>query len=133
MSCGCRSGWRRATSAVTRKAKSRRATGPAVPKPFAERALDILERYAPGTRDKILGRRIVTPADLESDNPNLVGGDQVCGSHHITRNFLFRPVLGHADGSTPMKNLVPDRGSRLAGCGHRAGSGFLLAKALAGK
>jgi phytoene dehydrogenase-like protein len=101
--------------------------------PFAERALDILERYAPGTRDKILGRRIVTPADLESDNPNLVGGDQVCGSHHITQNFLFRPVLGHADGSTPMKNLYLTGAAVWPGAGTGAGSGFLLAKALAGK
>lgn len=44
--------------------------------PFADRALDILETHAPGTRAKILARRIVTPIELEADNPNLVGGDQ---------------------------------------------------------
>src|SRR5690606_36805873 len=73
--------------------------------PMAERALDILERYAPGTRAKILGKRVVSPLDLEAENPNLVGGDQVCGSHHISQNFMFRPARGHSDGSTALKNL----------------------------
>jgi phytoene dehydrogenase-like protein len=101
--------------------------------PFAERALDILERYAPGTRDKILGRHIVTPVDLENDNPNLVGGDQVCGSHHMSQNFLFRPMRGHADGSTPVNNLYLTGAAVWPGAGTGAGSGFLLAKKLVGK
>ena len=101
--------------------------------PFAERALDILERYAPGTRKKILGRRVVTPADLERDNPNLVGGDQVCGSHHMSQHFLFRPARGHADGSTPIKNLYLTGAAVWPGAGTGAGSGFLLARKLAGK
>lgn len=101
--------------------------------PFAERALDILERYAPGTRKKILGRRVVTPADLEQDNPNLVGGDQVCGSHHMSQHFLFRPARGHADGSTPIKNLYLTGAAVWPGAGTGAGSGFLLARKLAGK
>ena len=63
---------------------------------------------------KILGQRIVTPLDLEADNPNLVGGDQVCGSHHLSQHFLFRPARGHADGSTPITGPAPDRGRRLA-------------------
>ncbi|MBO6901624.1 MAG: NAD(P)/FAD-dependent oxidoreductase [Rhizobiaceae bacterium] len=101
--------------------------------PFAERALDILERYAPGTRKKILGRRVVTPADLERDNPNLVGGDQVCGSHHMSQHFLFRPARGHADGSTPTQNLHLTGAAVWPGAGTGAGSGFLLARKLAGK
>ena len=101
--------------------------------PFAARALDILETYAPGTRQKILGQRIVTPADLEGDNPNLVGGDQICGSHHLPQNFLFRPVPGHADGSTPMKNLYLTGAAVWPGAGTGAGSGFQLATGLAGK
>ena len=65
------------------------------PTPFAERALDILERYAPGTRDKILGQHIVTPDMLQADNPNLVGGDQICGSHHLHQHFMNRPARGY--------------------------------------
>ncbi len=106
---------------------------PTASAPFAERALDILERYAPGTRANILAQRIVTPAELESDNPNLVGGDQVCGSHHLAQHFLFRPVRGHADGSTPTRNLHLTGAAVWPGAGLGAGSGFLLGQRLAGK
>ncbi len=100
--------------------------------PMAERALDILERYAPGTRAKILGRHIVTPAALEADNPNLVGGDSVCGSHHMAQHFLFRPARGHADGSTPLKNLHLTGAGVWPGGGTGAGPGYLLARKLVG-
>jgi phytoene dehydrogenase-like protein len=98
---------------------------------MAARALDILERYAPGTRAKILGHRIVTPAELEADNPNLVGGDQVCGSHHLSQHFLYRPARGHADGSTPLKNLHLTGAAVWPGAGTGAGPGTLLAEKLA--
>lgn len=100
--------------------------------PFAERALDILDAHAPGTRAKILGRRIVSPAELEADNPNLVGGDQVCGSHHLSQHFLFRPMRGHADGSTPIRNLHLTGAAVWPGAGTGAGSGYLLARHLVG-
>jgi len=101
--------------------------------PFAERALDILERCAPGTRAKILGRRIVGPLDLQAENPNLVGGDQICGIHHLSQNFLFRPVRGHADGSTALKNLHLTGAAVWPGAGTGAGPGWLLAQKLVGK
>ncbi len=100
--------------------------------PFADRALDILERYAPGTRAKILARRIVSPAELEAENPNLIGGDQLCGSHHLSQHFLFRPVRGHADGSTPIRGLHLTGAAVWPGAGTGAGPGFLLARKLAG-
>lgn len=100
--------------------------------PFAERALSILEAHAPGTGAKILGMRIVTPEELEADNPNLVGGDQVCGSHHLSQHFLFRPTRGHADGSTPVGNLHLTGAAVWPGAGTGAGPGFLLARKLAG-
>ena len=100
--------------------------------PFAQRALDILESHAPGTLAKILGQRIVTPLELEADNPNLVGGDQVCGSHHLSQHFLFRPVRGHADGTTPIRNLHLTGAAVWPGAGTGAGSGYLLARKLVG-
>lgn len=99
---------------------------------FAERAISMLEAHAPGIRRKILARRIVTPVDLEADNPNLVGGDQVCGSHHLSQNFLFRPARGHADGSTPLANLHLTGAAVWPGAGTGAGPGYLLARKLAG-
>lgn len=105
---------------------------PSAAEPFAERALDILEAHAPGTRSKILARRIVTPSELEAENPNLVGGDQVCGSHQLAQNFLYRPARGHADGSTPVPDLHLTGAAVWPGAGTGAGPGYLLARKLAG-
>lgn len=101
--------------------------------PFATRALAILEVHAPGTAARILAKRIVPPTELQADNPNLVGGDQLCGSHHLAQHFLFRPVRGHADGSTPIKNLHLTGAAVWPGAGLGAGAGYLLAQRLAGK
>lgn len=103
-----------------------------VKEPFADRALDIIERYAPGFKDKIIARRIVSPLDLEADNPNLVGGDQICGSHHLTQHFLFRPAFGYANGNTPVGKLYLTGAAVWPGAGLGAGSGFLLGRRLAG-
>jgi len=50
-----------------------------------------VERFAPGFRDCILARRVFSPADLESMDANLVGGD-IGGGVMDIRNFLFRPT-----------------------------------------
>ena len=100
--------------------------------PFADRALDLLEAYAQGSRARILARRIVTPAELEAENPNLVGGDQICGSHHLSQHFLFRPARGHADGTTPVPGLHLTGAAVWPGAGTGAGPGFLLARKIAG-
>lgn len=100
--------------------------------PFADRALAILEAQAPGTLAKVLGRRIVSPLDLQADNPNLVGGDQLCGSHHLSQHFAFRPGPGRANGSTGLRNLHLTGAAVWPGAGTGAGSGYLLARKLAG-
>ena len=53
-----------------------------------------VERFAPGFRDCILARRVFSPADLESMDANLVGGD-IGGGVMDIRNFLFRPTRRH--------------------------------------
>ena len=105
----------------------------AVKERYAERVLDIIERYAPGLRGRIIGRSIFSPLDLERENPNLVGGDQLCGSHHLAQNFLFRPARGFANGSTPVKGLHLVGAATWPGAGTGAGSGFLLAQQLGGR
>ncbi len=99
---------------------------------YAERVLDMIERHAPGFRAQVLGRAVVSPLDLEADNPNLVGGDQICGSHHLSQNFLFRPAYGHASGRTPVKGLYLTGAAVWPGAGLGAGSGYMLGRELAG-
>ena len=97
---------------------------------MTERVLDLIEAQAPGIRDRILGQHAVSPLDLEAENPNLVGGDQLCGSHHMSQNFLFRPVRGFADGTTPVKGLHMIGAACWPGAGTGAGSGHFTAQAL---
>ncbi len=51
-----------------------------------------IERFAPGFCDCVLARRILPPADLESMDENLVGGDINAGAFNV-RQVLFRPGL----------------------------------------
>jgi len=50
-----------------------------------------IERFAPGFRDCVLARRVLAPADLETMDANLVGGD-ISGGAMDVRQFLFRPT-----------------------------------------
>jgi phytoene dehydrogenase-like protein len=53
-----------------------------------------IERFARGFRDCILARRVFSPADLESRDANLVGGD-IGGGLMDLGHFLFRPTWRH--------------------------------------
>jgi phytoene dehydrogenase-like protein len=99
---------------------------------YADRVIGIIERYAPGFATDILARAVLSPADLERDNPNLVGGDSLGGSHHLDQNFLFRPAFGWSRYRTPVDRLYMVGASTWPGAGTGAGSGFMLAKMLAG-
>ena len=50
-----------------------------------------IERFAPGFRDCVLARRSSSPADLQSMDANLVGGD-ISGGASDFRQFIFRPT-----------------------------------------
>ncbi|MFY9905789.1 MAG: NAD(P)/FAD-dependent oxidoreductase [Terriglobales bacterium] len=52
---------------------------------------DQIERFAPGFRDCILDRHVLSPAGLEKMDGNLIGGDIVGGAMNL-RQILFRPT-----------------------------------------
>jgi phytoene dehydrogenase-like protein len=95
---------------------------------MADRALDLIAEHAPDLRQHIVSRTVVSPRDLEAGNPNLVGGDQLCGSHHLDQNFFFRPLRGYADGSTPIAGLSLIGAACWPGAGTGAASGFFAAQ-----
>jgi phytoene dehydrogenase-like protein len=57
-----------------------------------EPLLDQIERFAPGLRERIVGRSVRTPAQLQEHNANFVGGDIATGANTPLR-ILFRPRL----------------------------------------
>ena len=94
----------------------------------ADRVMAIVERYAPGFGQSILARTVMSPADLERANPNLVGGDSLGGSHHLGQNFVWRAPPGFKGHRTPVGNLYLIGSSTWPGAGVGAGSGFLAAR-----
>jgi phytoene dehydrogenase-like protein len=58
-----------------------------------ERAvLDQIERFAPGLRERILASAVRTPAQIEAENPNFIGGDIVNGAN-TPLQMAIRPRL----------------------------------------
>ena len=98
---------------------------------YDDQVTDMIEAYAPGLRGRILGRHVISPADLERANPNLVGGDSIGGSHHLGQQFIFRPFLGWSRHQTPIGRLFLCGASTWPGAGVGAGSGWLLGHRLA--
>lgn len=103
---------------------------PQAKEPFADRVIQKLDRYAPGLAKRILARTVLSPDDLEARNPNLVGGDNIGGSHRLAQNFLFRPFPGWSRYRTPVRRLYMCGASTWPGAGVGAGSGFLLGRML---
>src|SRR5690606_18204060 len=78
----------------------------AVREAMADRVQARLETVMPGLAAKIIGRRSVSPADLEALNMNLVGGDPYSGVCSPDQFFFMRPFAGHKNarsGTTPWR------------------------------
>ena len=97
---------------------------------YADRIIDNIEKYAPGLRSIILGRKVLSPADLERYNPNLIKGDSLGGSHHPAQFFFLRPTPGWIRHRTPIKELYICGSGTWPGGGVGGGSGLMVAKLL---
>ncbi len=87
----------------------------------------LITEMAPGFPDVILDRVVHTPADLEMQNPNLVGGDIAGGSHNLSQ-LVFRPVPRLDPYTTPMERVFICSASTPPGAGAHGMSGHLAAK-----
>lgn len=97
---------------------------------YADRVMEKLAEYAPNIKDIVLDRKVLSPLDLEADNPNLVGGDSVGGSHHLFQYYIFRPIPGYSRYNTPIKQLYLCGAATWPGGGLNGTSGYLLGKKL---
>ena len=82
----------------------------------ADAVIDHVTRFAPNFRASVLGRRALSPLDLEREF-GLVRGDIFHGKLTLNQLFSARPVLGHADYRMPLKGLY------LCGSGAHPGGG----------
>ena len=82
-------------------------TGPwddAAKNAFADSCFDVVERYAPGFKDTVIDRQVLSPVDIEAKF-NLTGGNIFQGAMSLNKLFMFRPAPGFANYRTPIKEL----------------------------
>jgi phytoene dehydrogenase-like protein len=86
-----------------------------------------IERFAPGFRDHILARSVLSPADLERHNPNLIGGDLNGGEVNLMQLF-FRPALRPIPYATSNPRLFVCSASSPPGGGVHGMGGYFAAR-----
>jgi phytoene dehydrogenase-like protein len=94
---------------------------------YADRIQARIARHIPNLESALLKRVVLSPADLERANVNLVGGDIYSGSCALDQNLLWRPrptLPGHR---TPVQGLWHIGASTHPGPGLGAGSGTIVA------
>jgi phytoene dehydrogenase-like protein len=87
---------------------------------------DQVERFAPGFRDCIAARSVMTPADFEQHNANLIGGDIGGGAALLSQLFL-RPTASMY--RTPLKGVYLCSSSTPPGPGVHGMCGYFAAEA----
>jgi len=97
---------------------------------YADRIVARLGGHIENLERATVGRTVLSPADIEAANMNLVGGDIYGGSCALDQNFLWRPLAETPGHSTPVDSLFHIGASTHPGPGLGAGSGYLVAKQL---
>lgn len=85
-----------------------------------------IERFAPGFRDRILARHVMTAPQMARHNANYVGGD-IGGGVADLRQFLFRPTPSLTPWATPLPGLYLCSASTPPGAGVHGMSGYAAA------
>ncbi|HYT51957.1 MAG TPA: NAD(P)/FAD-dependent oxidoreductase [Gaiellaceae bacterium] len=92
---------------------------------MTERIEAQVERFAPGFRELVLSRHAMGPAELQTRNRNLVGGDLNAGAMDLGQ-LLFRPVRKLVPYRTPLEGVylcsaaTPPGGGVHGMCGYSA-------------
>jgi phytoene dehydrogenase-like protein len=87
-----------------------------------------IERFAPGFRDVVLARNVITPADFERRNANLIGG-AITGGVPDFRQTIARPALRLNPYATPARGLYLCSASTPPGAGVHGLCGYHAARA----
>jgi phytoene dehydrogenase-like protein len=96
---------------------------------MTERIESQIERFAPGFRDCILQRHIMTAPDFEKYNPNYIGGDITGGIQDILQ-VIARPSLRRTPYIMPLKGMFICSSSTPPGGGVHGMCGYHAARAV---
>ena len=87
-----------------------------------------LERFAPGFRERVLARAVMTPRDIERYNANNAGGDIACGAHSGLQ-LLMRPTIAIDPYATPTRDIYLCSSATPPGGGVHGMCGYWAAQA----
>jgi phytoene dehydrogenase-like protein len=93
---------------------------------FGDAVVDTLAKYAPNIRSAIIGRQVLTPADIERIT-GLSEGNIFAGELALHQLFFFRPLPGWARYRTPIKGYWQCGAGTHPGGGIMGASGRLAA------
>jgi phytoene dehydrogenase-like protein len=85
---------------------------------YADRAMNLIEEYAPGFKNLVLHRQVLSPLDME-EIYGLTGGNIFHGEMAVDQLYFMRPVPGWASYRTPVRGLY------LCGSGTHPGGGVM--------
>ncbi|OBK80102.1 NAD(P)/FAD-dependent oxidoreductase [Mycobacterium sp. 1274761.0] len=71
----------------------------------AEAVDEVLEEHAPGFGDRVIGKTIQRPSDLEASDANLHTGAVNGGTSQLFQQLVFRPAAGMGRAETPVQNV----------------------------
>ncbi|AGL19625.1 FAD dependent oxidoreductase [Actinoplanes sp. N902-109] len=89
----------------------------------------VLEQNAPGFGKLVEGRNVFSPADLEREDPSLVGGALGGGTAAAYQQLFLRPVPGLGRPDTPVDRLYLASASAHPGGGVHGAPGANAARA----
>jgi phytoene dehydrogenase-like protein len=94
-----------------------------------ERMEAVLEAHAPGFSRLVVGRNVFSPADLEREDPSLVGGAVGGGTAAAFQQLFLRPIPGLGRADTPVDRLYLASASAHPGGGVHGAPGANAARA----
>jgi phytoene dehydrogenase-like protein len=89
----------------------------------------VMEEYAPGFGRLVVGRNVLSPADMQREDPNLVGGAVGGGTAAAFQQLFLRPVPGLGRSDTPVDRLYLASASAHPGGGVHGAPGANAARA----
>jgi phytoene dehydrogenase-like protein len=87
---------------------------------FGDTVVDTIAQHAPNLKDRIIGRQVLSPLDIEQEF-GLSEGNIFQGELSLEQLFFLRPAPGWADYRTPIRGLY------LAGSATHPGGGIMSA------
>jgi phytoene dehydrogenase-like protein len=100
---------------------------PQLTEAYADRVLAQLGEQVTNLDRAVLTRAVLSPADLERENPNLVHGDPYSGACTLDQFLLWRPIPPHPGHQTPVERLWHIGAATHPGPGLSGASGHIVA------